>query len=72
MQAAWGAMLPCSLDHGGMCGPELSTTLDWGPRGSGKHMEAQEGLPQAKAATDWAKLQRVGCMWLDSWEDLVL
>lgn len=55
-----------------MCGPEPSTTLDWGPRGSGKHMEAQEGLPQAKAATDWAKLQRVGCMWLDSWEGLVL
>lgn len=55
-----------------MCGPEAPITLDWGPQGSGKHMEAQAGPPQAKAATDWAKLQRVGCKWLDSWEGLGL
>lgn len=44
-----------------MCGPEPPTNLDWGPQGSGKHVEAQAGLPGAKAATDYAYLQRVGC-----------
>lgn len=55
-----------------MCGPEAPITLGWGPQGSGKHVKAQAGLPQAKTATDWAKLQRVGCMWLDSRERQVL
>lgn len=72
MQAAWGAMLPCSLDHRGMCGPEAPTNLDWGLQGSGKHVEAQAGPPQAKAGIDRAKPQRVGCVWLDSLEGLVL
>lgn len=42
---------------------EPPTTLDWGSRGGGKHESAQAGTPGAKAATNWAKLQEVGCQW---------
>lgn len=44
-------------------GQSHPTTLDWGPRSNGRNMEAQAGLPGAKAATDYAYLQRVGCEW---------
>jgi len=43
-----------------MCGPELPISLDWGPQGSGKHMETQAGPSGAQAATDRAKLQTCG------------
>lgn len=49
-----------SLGHEGMCGLELPTTLDWGPQGSGKHVEAHAGPCGAQAATNQAKQQRCG------------
>lgn len=47
----WGT-LSCSLGHGGACGLEPPTTLDWGPCGSRKHGQGWVGMPEAEATID--------------------